>query len=269
MGLIPWRLRKYTFQKGNKPYNKGKKYRNKTLPAEKGKFVRLPKDLYDLVTKSVHNKNVQLIPASTKSARFLRPKPPTKTEVEKCAENETKTGPRNFEMEKHVQFAHPQTLQAAIACAVEYDAFTSAQFNPRKPKEVDNSPGLPIRAINKDKNELRENSKVGEAKDNKSTNPDLNTLASTLNSCIKQLTEKLEDLGKQNPKSNIKCTICGRENHTARVCWHSEENQRKRSFNRNNRQGQDDKTKNKQEGNDDEETRETKLRLELRPKVYI
>jgi hypothetical protein len=92
MGLIPWRLRKYTFQKGNKPYNKGKKYRNKTLPAEKGKFVRLPKDLYDLVTKSVHNKNVQLIPASTKSARFLRPKPPTKTEVEKCAENETKTG---------------------------------------------------------------------------------------------------------------------------------------------------------------------------------
>ena len=74
MGLISWRLRKYTFQKGNKPYNKGKKYRNKTLPAEKGKFVRLPKDLYDLVTKSVHKKNVQLIPASTKSARFQKQK---------------------------------------------------------------------------------------------------------------------------------------------------------------------------------------------------
>ncbi|CAC5391537.1 unnamed protein product [Mytilus coruscus] len=99
-----------------------------------------------------------------------------------------------LEQLKHVQFAHPQTLQAAIACAVEYDAFTSAQFNPRKPKEVDNSPGLPIRAINTDKNELRDNSKVEETKDTKSANPDLNTLASTLNSCIKQLTEKTRRL---------------------------------------------------------------------------
>lgn len=55
-------------------------------------IVRLPKDLYDLVTKSVDKKNVQVIPASSKSARFLSPKPPTKTEVEKCAENEIKTG---------------------------------------------------------------------------------------------------------------------------------------------------------------------------------
>ncbi|CAG2195451.1 unnamed protein product [Mytilus edulis] len=118
MGLIPWRLRKYTFQKGNKPYNKGKKYRNKTLPAEKGKFVRLPKDLYDLVTKSVHNKNVQLIPASTKSARFLRPKPPTKTEVEKCAENETKTGNKTLPAEKGKFVRLPKDLSDLVTKSV-------------------------------------------------------------------------------------------------------------------------------------------------------
>ena len=92
MGRTPWHLRKYTFQKGSKPHNLGKKYRNKGLSVKVEKFVRLPKDLYDLVTKSVHKKNVRTIPVSPKSARFLRPKSATKLEVEKCAENETNTG---------------------------------------------------------------------------------------------------------------------------------------------------------------------------------
>lgn len=40
------------------------------------------------------------------------------------------------------------SLEASIACAVEYEAFTGAQLNqPRKPKEEN----LPVLAINKNK----------------------------------------------------------------------------------------------------------------------
>ena len=92
MGKIPWHLRKYTFNIGNTPHNKGKKVRSKRLSSNIGKFVRLTKDKYDLVTKPVDKTAIQSNYVSANAARLLRPKPAKKTEVEKCAQNERKTG---------------------------------------------------------------------------------------------------------------------------------------------------------------------------------
>ncbi|CAC5369131.1 unnamed protein product [Mytilus coruscus] len=70
------------------------------------------------------------------------------------------------EMEKHVQFAHPQTLEAAIANAVEFEAFTNAQMTPRKP--IDNERPFAVGAISREnKTERDENpNKTNEAPKN-------------------------------------------------------------------------------------------------------
>ena len=90
MGHYPLHLRKHRFKKGNIPHNKGLKLEDSKLPVHPVlKFVRLSKDEFNLVTKSADNSGSVQIPHS---ARFLRPKAPAKSEVERCAENENKIG---------------------------------------------------------------------------------------------------------------------------------------------------------------------------------
>ncbi|CAC5402800.1 unnamed protein product [Mytilus coruscus] len=60
------------------------------------KFERLSKDDFDLVTKLVNIKHSAEIPIHSTSGRFLLPKQAVKTEVEKCAENENKTGSEKY-----------------------------------------------------------------------------------------------------------------------------------------------------------------------------
>ncbi|CAC5424017.1 unnamed protein product [Mytilus coruscus] len=60
------------------------------------KFERLSKDDFDLVTKPVNIKHSAEIPMHSTSGRLLRPKQAAKTEVEKCAENENKTGSEKY-----------------------------------------------------------------------------------------------------------------------------------------------------------------------------
>ncbi|CAC5394892.1 unnamed protein product [Mytilus coruscus] len=57
------------------------------------------------------------------------------------------------ELKRHVQFAHPTTLDRAISLAVEFEAFEGAQIYPRKPKDVEERPVLALT-----------NSKLGEVK---------------------------------------------------------------------------------------------------------
>ena len=119
--------------------------------------------------------------------------------LEQLVVNQFILGLENFEMEKQVQFAHPQMLQAAIATAVEYDAFTSAQSNPRQPRDIDNSSDLHVRVVSKDKTDSSK-SKIDKISKEENPNKEIQNLAQTLNSCIEKLTEKLEALCNQNEK---------------------------------------------------------------------
>lgn len=67
---------------------------------------------------------------------------------------------------KHVQLSHPQTLEAAIANAVELEAFTNVQMTARKP--IDNERPFTVGAIsNENKTERDENpNKTNEAPKN-------------------------------------------------------------------------------------------------------
>ncbi|CAC5404154.1 unnamed protein product [Mytilus coruscus] len=50
------------------------------------------------------------------------------------------SGLGSAELKRHVQFAHPTTLDRAISLAVEFEAFEGAQIYSRKPKNVEERP---------------------------------------------------------------------------------------------------------------------------------
>jgi hypothetical protein len=53
--------------------------------------------------------------------------------LEQLVINQFILGLLNSDMERHVQIAHPVTMEAAIAYTVEYEAFTNSQSSTRKP----------------------------------------------------------------------------------------------------------------------------------------
>ncbi|CAC5394893.1 unnamed protein product [Mytilus coruscus] len=63
------------------------------------------------------------------------------------------SGLGSAELKRHVQFAHPTTLDRAISLAVEFEAFEGAQIYPSKPKDVEERSVLALT-----------NSKLGEVK---------------------------------------------------------------------------------------------------------
>lgn len=88
MGRTSKKLSKYRFQKGHTPHNKGLKFKDGNLPLNVPKTIRLTKDMYDLVTRSVDNTKTAPARVNPNSARLLRPKAPARSEVEKCADIE-------------------------------------------------------------------------------------------------------------------------------------------------------------------------------------
>ncbi|CAC5408205.1 unnamed protein product [Mytilus coruscus] len=54
------------------------------------------------------------------------------------------SGLGSAELKRHVQFAHPTTLDRAISLAVEFEAFEGAQIYPRKPKDLEELPVLAL-----------------------------------------------------------------------------------------------------------------------------
>lgn len=152
--------------------------------------------------------------------RLAYPEGEYNTVLEQLVINQFINGLSNVEMEKHVQFAHPQTLEAAIACAVEFEAFTGAQLNPpRKPKD-DNLLSLPVNNINRNKQnkEKTENSRkeISACPQN-----EIKDLTEVISSCFGKMSDKLDNLtvGKtRNYPNQVTCYKCGKEGHFAKFC---------------------------------------------------
>lgn len=92
MGRTHKKLQSHRFKKGNIPHNKGLKLDESYSPAHTdvaiSRSVRLPKHMFDLVTKNVtHNRESSLL-AGPNSARLLRPKSPVRSETQYCADTE-------------------------------------------------------------------------------------------------------------------------------------------------------------------------------------
>ena len=101
-------------------------------------------------------------------------------------------------MERHVQFAHPVTMEAAIDCAVEYEAFTNSQSSTRKPKN-----DYVVRAVHREDRRRKHGNEV--EKSDKSKNADITEFVKTFSKCMEKVTEKLVKLINQlNIKIKIK-----------------------------------------------------------------
>lgn len=148
--------------------------------------------------------------------------------LEQLVINQFINGLCHTDMERHVQFSHPETLEEAIASATEYEAFTSAQNVPRKPKEEN----CTIRAVN------REN-KVGKDKDEKqsqanenasSQNDSLKDMFKSFSDCFDKMNEKLDQMSNftRNKRnlSSVECWNCKRKGHIAKYCRFTEEKDR-------------------------------------------
>ena len=91
------------------------------------------------------------------------------------------------------------SLEASIACAVEYEAFTGAQLNqPRKPKEEN----LPVLAINK--NKIEKERQISE-KSQVSSQNEIKNLTEIINDCFGKMSKKLEAINIDKNKSCYKC----------------------------------------------------------------
>ncbi|CAG2247527.1 unnamed protein product [Mytilus edulis] len=152
--------------------------------------------------------------------RLAYPEGEYNTVLEQLVINQFINGLSNVEMEKHVQFAHPQTLEAAIACAVEFEAFTGAQMNPpRKPKD-DNPLSLPVNNINRNK---QNKEKTENSRKEMSACPqnEIKDLTEVISSCFGKMSDKLDNLtvGKtRNYPNQVTCYKCGKEGHFAKFC---------------------------------------------------
>ena len=177
--------------------------------------------------------------------------------LEQLVINQFILGLANTDMEKHVQFAHPQTLEAAIACAIEYEAFTKAQNTPRKPREDENP--FSIRAVNKDI-KIEKDIKFNKTTEN-SQNLEMSELIKNFSECVDKMTNKLDKIeqskhsqfekGKtQNSKrGNFKYTLvcwrCQKVGHKARFC--KTPNEELKSEPKKKDKTSDDKTEEKNE----------------------
>ena len=137
-----------------------------------------------------------------------------------------------MELQKHVQFEHPETLDQAISLAGEYVAFQGAPLE-RFGKLEDTERGFSVRKID----EKNEQQKGGMDKSTL-TASDVFDLRATINRLEKTVQKLMMERGQATPDPNGTrfprgtCFLCGDPSHFAKSC------PRKRNWNGRVSQGE-------------------------------
>lgn len=129
-------------------------------------------------------------------------------------------GPGSQEIKRHVQFAHPTSLDRAISLALEFEAFEGVQNNtPRKPKDTEFHS---VRAL-----------KTSTESDNNTENKRISELEKSLallQKSIQKLSEKETQNARVSPrhvqgealKKAVKCYNCNQTGHISKFCPQSQ-----------------------------------------------
>ena len=137
------------------------------------------------------------------------------------------TGLNNYDLQKHVQFGHPKTLNEAISLATEYEALESSVDRIKKPKaDVETVARIVTHGSDK---QFAENITMEQL--HKLIEKKLNLLTASSRSRSKSPSAsfkqeqnatksepKSKAMGKQTPKSELYCNYCKRNNHNIENC---------------------------------------------------
>lgn len=119
------------------------------------------------------------------------------------------------ELRRHVQFAHPTTLDRAISLALEFEAFEGVQNNtPHKPKDTEIQSVRALKATDESNN--LENKRLSE----------LEKSLALMQKSIKKLTERDNQNGRiisrrtqdETRKKIVKCYNCNQTGHISKFC---------------------------------------------------
>lgn len=127
------------------------------------------------------------------------------------------------ELQRHVQFAHPTTLDRAISLAVEFEAFDGAHIYPRKPRDMEEMPVLALRAsdgVASKAVDTAENAKISKLEDSlKEVQKSLKHVMEKRNNTPHRNNSGRQP-GQRNPRQRrvLQCFQCHEEGHFMRDC---------------------------------------------------
>lgn len=123
-------------------------------------------------------------------------------------------------IKRHVQFAHPTSLDRAISLALEFEAFEGVQNNtPRKPKDTEFHSVRALKTSTESDNDT-ENKRISE----------LEKSLALLQKSIQKLSEKETQNARVSPrhvqgearKKAVKCYNCNQTGHISKFCLQSQ-----------------------------------------------
>ena len=155
------------------------------------------------------------------------------------------SGLLNPELKRHVQFAHPKTLDRAISLAVEFEAFEGAQLSLRKPRDQEEKHVMALtdRSV---RNNAAENDKITNMEES----------IRDVKESLKQVIEKIDKPRGRNDqfhgrpnrnKKSIQCFNCGKHGHYSFDCRSAKINRQDPA---NQKQRQNQGTATEQGGNE-------------------
>lgn len=130
------------------------------------------------------------------------------------------SGLGNAEIQRHVQFAHPTTLDRAISLAVEFEAFEGTQIYPRKPKDFEQMPVLALTTSDREKyNKPPENAKIAYLEDSiKDIQQSLKTVMEKMDKNHNRHNSARSSRGNFKQRKPVICFHCEKEGHFMRDC---------------------------------------------------